>query len=47
MPFFLLVLGKLWLNDAEMTWRQDMQLASPQEDTKNAIQSRLGLPNGE
>lgn len=34
--------GKLWLNDAEMTWRQDMQLPSS-EESKIALQARLGL----
>ncbi|XP_068906603.1 uncharacterized protein [Tenebrio molitor] len=38
--------GKLWLNDPEMTWRQEMQVPSS-EDSKIALQTRLGLSPSE
>ncbi|XP_044256090.1 POU domain protein 2-like [Tribolium madens] len=38
--------GKLWLNDPEMTWRQEMQVPSS-EESKVALQTRLGLSPSE
>lgn len=39
---YFLLSGKLWLNEPEMTWRQEMPVPSS-EESKIALQSRLGL----
>lgn len=38
--------GKLWLNDPEINWRQEMHLPSS-EESKIALQTRLGLSPSE
>ncbi|KYB27832.1 POU domain, class 2, transcription factor 1-like Protein [Tribolium castaneum] len=38
--------GKLWLNDPEMPWRQELQVPSS-EESKVALQTRLGLSPSE
>lgn len=42
---YFLLSGKLWLNEPEMTWRQEMPVPSS-EESKIALQSRLGLSPG-
>lgn len=36
------VAGKLWLNEPDMTWRQEVPLPTSQE-SKIVLQTRLGL----
>lgn len=35
--------GKLWLNEPDMTWKQEMPPVPSSEESKIALQSRLGL----
>lgn len=40
---FPLISGKLWLNEPDMTWKTEMPPVPSSEESKIALQSRLGL----